>query len=401
MPKSFTNRPAIFLLLCLLLTVGLSSCRTTQKRINEGNYDIAIARTVNKLRKNKNKERQITMLHDAYHKANERDLDRIEFLKREAATGNEVQVFNLYNNIQARQDKIRPLMPLYVEGTEVAFTFYNIERELIAWKEEAAAFLYENAMRQLGTEDKYQAREAFEQLTQLKQLFPYYKDVDQQLDRAYNMGMNWVLFNVVNRSPNLIPIEFEDELYSLDFSRLNGKWFTLVTTRERRAYQYEYDKRVDIVLDIVDVGPELVKEKVYTETKEIQDGFTYEYDANGNVKKDSAGNDIKHPKYKEISATITETAQSKSATFRGRLQVYQEPNDGLLENDPMVVNFLFEHYAATFQGNKNALTKESLERIGNSPVPFPTDFQMVMDGSQEIQPVIFNFIRRYTRLLEG
>ncbi len=389
------------LLLVVFTTLFSTGCRTTQKRINEGNYDIAIARTVNKLRKNKNKERQVEMLHEAYHKANERDLDRIEFLKREGAAGNEVQVFNLYNNIQLRQEKIKPLLPLYVDGLEQEFTFYNIDRELIAWKEEAADFLYENAMRQLGTEDKYQAREAYDQLLQLKEMFPFYKDVDRQLDRAYAMGMNWVLFNVVNRSPNLIPIEFEDELYSLDFSRLNSKWFTLVSTRERNAYNYDYDKRVDIVLDIVDVGPEQVKERVFTETKEVEDGFTYQYDEEGNVMKDSTGKDIKIPKYKEISATVTETMQSKAATFRGRLQIYELPNDGLLENDPMVVNFLFEHYAATFQGNKEALTEETLRRIGNSPVPFPTDFQMVMDGSQEIQPVIFNFIRRYSRLLEA
>lgn len=396
-PKTLT----FTLLVSLLLTMFIGGCRTTQKRINEGNYDIAIARTVNKLRKNKNKERQVELLHDAYHKANQRDLDRIEFLKREGAAGNEVQVFNLYHAIQARQEKIKPLLPLYVDRLEVEFTFYNIDRELIAWKEEAATFLYENAMRQLAADDKYQAREAFDQLSQLKEMFPFYKDVDQQLNRAYNRGMNWVLFNVTNRSPNLIPIEFEDELYSLDFSRLNGKWFTLVSARERNAFDYDYDKRVDLVLDIVDVGPEQVRERVYTDTKEVEDGFTYQYDEQGNVKKDSLGNDIKTPKYKEISATVVETAQSKSATFRGRLQILQEPNNALLENDPMVVNFLFQHYSATFQGNKDALTQESRQRIGNRPVPFPTDFQMVMDGSQEIQPVIFNFIRRYTRLLEA
>lgn len=401
MKRLYPRTLTFTLFIALVVSTFFSGCRTTQKRINEGNYDIAIARTVNKLRKNKNRERQVEMLHEAYHKAIERDLDRIEFLKREGANGNEVQVFNLYNNIQQRQEKIKPLLPLYVDKIEVEFTFYNVDRELIAWKEEAAEFLYENAMRQLGTEDKYQAREAYDQLLQLKEMFPYYKDVDQQLDRAYGMGMNWVIFNVVNRSPNLIPVEFEDELYSLDFSRLNGKWFTLVTTRERRALEYSYDKRIDIVLDIVDVGPEQVKERVYTETKEIEDGYTYEYDEDGNVKKDSSGNDIKIPKVKEISATVVETAQSKAATFRGRLQIYQEPNNALLENDPMVVNFLFQHFSATFQGNKNALSKESLQRIGNSPVPFPTDFQMVMDGSQEIQPVIFNFIRRYTRLLEA
>lgn len=391
----------LFAPLALMSLLVVASCQSTQRMINAGNYDQAIARSVNKLRKNRNKEKQVELLHEAYHKANQRDLERIEFLKREGAAGNEVKVYNLYQNIKERQEIIKPLLPLYVDEIEQEFTFYNIDRELIAWKEEAAQFLYRNAMDLLRNGDKYDAREAYDQLVALDNMFDHYKDVDEQMERAYNKGMNWVLYDVENRSPNLIPIEFEDELHSLDFSRLNGKWFTLVSTRERNAYDYSYDKQVTIVLDIVDVGPEQVKERVYTETATIEDGYRYEYDEKGNVKKDSLGNDIKIKKYKEVSATITETLQRKSATFRGRLQIYDLPAMSLLQNDPMTVNFLFEHYSATYQGDKRALSEETLERIGAKPVPFPTDFQMIMDGSQEIQPVISNFIQRYSGLLEG
>jgi tetratricopeptide (TPR) repeat protein len=401
MKTFFTRFHTAPYMLVLLILVTIAACTSTHSLINTGNFDQAIARTVNKLRKNKNKPKQVLLLQEAYEKANRRDLDRIEFLKQEGAAGNAVEVFNLYTQIQQRQDKIKPLMPLYVEGSEVPFTFLNINRQLIAWKEEAATFLYDNAIRLLETGNKYQAREAYDQLVELKQMSPYYRDVDQQLDRAYDMGMNWVLFNVVNRSPNIIPMEFVDQLYSLDFSRLNGKWFTLVTMQERRRMNNDFDHRIDIVLDIVEVGPEQVKEVRYEEKKEIEDGFVYQLDDNGNVMKDSAGNDIKIAKYKEITAQIVEMQQTKAATFRGRLQIYAEPGNSLLQNDPMSVNFLFNHFSATAVGNLDALKEETRKKLQSKPVPFPTDFQMIMDGSQEIQPAIQHFIRRYARLLEG
>lgn len=383
-----------------VVAIVTEGCQSTQKLINTGNYDIAIARSVNKLRKNKTKEKHILLLEEAYHKANKRDLDRINFLKKEAASGNSVEVFRLYENIQERQNKVRPLMPLYVNDVQVDFTFLNIENELITWKREAADFLYRNAVDLLAKNDKYLAREAYDQLLELSEMYPHYKDVDDQLQQAFNLGTNWVLFNVINRSPNLVPVEFVDELYALDFRTIEGKWFKIVTKRDQRPSD-RFDYRIDMVVDLVDVGPERQVEKVYTETKEIQDGWVYEYDKNGNVKKDSSGNDIKQPKYKEISADITEILQTKAATFKGRMEIFDMAENRVERTEPVNVNFVFNHPSAVVAGNVKALKPETAEKVKNKPVPFPSDFQMIMDGSQEIRPVVQNFIRRYKALLES
>lgn len=383
-----------------VFTLLVAGCTSTQKLINEGNYDVAIARSVNKLQKNKTKEKHVLTLEEAYHKANKRDLDRINFLKREAASGNSVEVFRLYENIKERQNKIRPLMPLYANGQQVAFTFLDVDNELITWKREAADYLYSNAINLLEEDDKYLAREAYDQLVELNEMFPHYKDVDQRIEEAYNAGINWVLFKVVNRSPNLVPVEFETELYSLNFRTIEGKWFKIVTQPDARSND-RFDHRIDMVVDLVDVGTERQIEKVYTESKEIQDGWNYQYDENGNVMKDSSGNDIKIPKYKEISAEVTEITQTKAATFKGRMEIFDMNNSRIERTEPVNVNFIFEHCSAVVAGNKNALKPETLDKVKSRPVPFPSDFQMIMDGSQEIRPVVQNFIRRYRALLES
>ena len=77
--------------------------------------------------------------------------------------------------------------------------------------------------------------------------------------------------------------------------------------------------------------PEEVKENNYSETKEIEDGFDYELDANGNVKKDTAGNDIKIIKYKTIRCNVKELHQFKTARISGTIDYLDNYNNKLLK----------------------------------------------------------------------
>jgi hypothetical protein len=388
-----------YLIFLFTISILFNNCQSTQKIINSGNYDRAIARTVNKLRKNKSNKKQILLLKDAYERANREDFDQIEFLKKDSKTGNAYRVFQIYADIKERQYKIKPLMPLYIEGHEVRFVFHDIDNELINFKNEAAVYLYNNAIELLKTGDKYDARMAYDLLHDLNNMSPRYKDVDKQMSIAYNNGLNWVLYEVTNRSPNIIPIEFEEELYSEDFNKLNGLWFR-IETKPNRTRGKQFDFEVEVRLNIVNVGAEKIVETNYEETKEIDDGFEYKLDKNGNVIKDSDGNDIKFPKTKTMKTLVTETAQTKSAVFKGKIELRDLNTKQLIKTENINVTFMFEHYSATASGNLDALKKETREKIGNMPVPFPSDFQMVMDGTQEIKPIILNFIRRYDRYLE-
>ena len=59
----------------------------------------------------------------------------------------------------------------------------------------------------------------------------------------------------------------------------------------------------------------------YKGEKNIKDGFTYVLDTNGNVMKDSLGNDIKVDKIVKISAKKIEFEQTKSANPKPNNQV--------------------------------------------------------------------------------
>ena len=213
--QSISLTSAFFLLLFIV-----SGCVNTGKLINSGNYDVAIDKSLKKLRKNKSKEKHIEYLKRAFVQANQRDMNRINFLKQEGQPDNSVEIYSTYDQIKRRQEKIRPVLPLYLNGKQVNFAFLDVDAEIIAWKQQAAGFLYSSALKLLESGDKLDARKAFYQLSQVKDLYQNYKDVDEQLKIAYNKGMNWVYFDIDNNSLNIVPKEFNYELFT--------RWLTFV-----------------------------------------------------------------------------------------------------------------------------------------------------------------------------
>jgi len=124
-----------------------------------------------------------------------------------------------------------------------------------------------------------------------------------------------------------------------------------------------------------------VKNRTYTESREIQDGMRYVFDEDGNVKKDSLGNDIRVPNIVEVTAEINERIQHKSARVAGSLEYISLLDDQLLKNEDISVEAVFEHFSASAVGNEKALSEESREKIDSEPIPFPSDEMMLMDAS--------------------
>ena len=83
--------------------------------ISGGDYDGAINKSVESLRTNKDskgKQDYVYLLEEAFAKAKERDLRDVEMLVKEGNPANFERVYNTYLNLNERQEKIRPLLPL-------------------------------------------------------------------------------------------------------------------------------------------------------------------------------------------------------------------------------------------------------------------------------------------------
>ena len=120
------------------------------------------------------------------------------------------------------------------------------------------------------------------------------------------------------------------------------------------------------------VSPDGVKDTDQIFTKKISDGFEYVLDANGNVMKDTAGNDIKLEKFKEITCTLIETQQFKSVEIRGEVEITSWIPIRLSRRNPLVLPIPFEHSSARAIGDVGALTEEAFaeNQAGEDSFPY-------------------------------
>ena len=350
--------------------VLLGGCKAAEKQLRQGDFDQAIAISVKKLQNNPEKEKYIIVLEDAFRRANERDLAYIKTLHLDGQPDRWEKIYDVYQSIGRRQNKIAPLLPLYLENNAAEFNFIDIVSELIEAKKNASAYLYASAEAKLNTGNRYDAREAYYELLKIKELYNNYRDIDLLIDNALVAGRATVSYEIVNASNTSLNSQLEDAIYSIEPSRTNGMW-----------YQFSNDKRTDMEVELritkIEAFPEIANTNNYVETAEVEDGWSYLYDDEGHVVKDSLGNAIKVTKYETVSAYITETWQEKVATIEGEIR-YSFSNGQILATIPVKADGVFTNYFAAATGYYDAISPKTREKLGGGPLPFPNDVELLL-----------------------
>ena len=379
------------------LLMASISCTSIEKLVDTGQYDKAIYFATNKLSGAKVKKVEyVKGLETAFKKATDKDMAYIEKLKNEGNPESWETILSVYATISNRQESIRPLLPLTDEnGKKANFLFVNtndLEKEA---KEQTINFLYSSAKDFLqearSTKDRIPARKAYDALLRLKNYSARFMDVPQLEREARELGTTKILVNVQNYSQAVFPAGLEDEILRLGFRDLDREWQKFDAYPERNR---EYDLGITLILSNVQVSPGSVSEKSFSEKKEIPDGFQYLLDEKGNVKKDTAGNDIKLPKNKVIEAQILEVFQSKSAGLSGRLEVIDLHTKGVRESRDINAVAIFENRAASFKGDERALTEDTKKRLGNRPAVFPTDAILLLEAARKLRPLVISELRK-------
>jgi hypothetical protein len=114
-------------LLCTVLVSVLVSCsakKQIEEAISHGNYDQAISEALRKLENNKDKKRKqdyVIMLKEAYDKVLTEDLAQIEHLKKDGNPELYKTIYESYADLEARQNAIKHVMPLKINGKTISF----------------------------------------------------------------------------------------------------------------------------------------------------------------------------------------------------------------------------------------------------------------------------------------
>lgn len=379
----------LFIIVAFLFTTG---CRSVEKMIDEGDFDSALLKVKRKISGKENlKDKYVLAIQTAFEKATRDDMGFVQQNFESDRTSDWYQIINRLEKIDKRQSTISPLLPIVSkEGIKAEFSFVNTRDLKNKAIDNYLALTYRDGKSMLERarqNDKAAARKSYSTFQNLWNFVAEYRDAVSLQDEAEELGVNHVTVHIENITDQRIPDQMLDELLLIGFK--DEKW---VKYYFNNSIQFP-DREITVVLESIEIGPEKVYEKIKLDEKTIRDGFRYELDKNGNVKKDSLGNDIKIPVFKDIKARVIKANQIKQGFISGYI-INEDIINNRTDRVPFDSQIIFEHNYAKFRGDRRALSESSRELIGISPLPFPTNQQLTYDLVNTLKPILEDKIRR-------
>lgn len=378
-------------LLCTSISVLLSACggvKNTQKALNLGDYDHAIQTSIENLAKNKTKKGNqgyVLLLEEAFKKNTERELERIEFLKNDENPAHFEAIYRSYTDLRQVQERIRPLLPLYIydQKRNARFSFNDYENNILDSKDDLSEYLYENASDLLeNATRKEDYRKAYDDFVFLEKINPGFDDTKLKIEEAHAKGQDYVRVKLVNVSGTIIPAKLQEELLNFNTYGLNDLW---TKYHARPLTNVHYDYEMELAMKNINISPEQISEKQIIKEKQVKDGHKFAIDTEGNIVKDSLGNRIKVDKFKTVKCNFYQFTQFKSAQVIGTVRFTDLSNRQPINSYPLSSEYVFEHVYANYDGDKRALDNDLVKLLGLASVPFPTNEQMVYDAGEDLK----------------
>jgi hypothetical protein len=377
------------IILLLSVIMLLSSCATKQieSAISSGNYDDAINNAVSNLQNNKDKKRKqdyVYLLEEAFAKAKERDLRSVDALFKDTNPSNLEKIYDTYLALNARQELIRPILPLQLlkVGRAANFPFDDYSDQIVSSKNALSKYLYDNSKALLLTKDKMTIRRAYDDLDYLDKINPNFKDVQLLMKDAKQKGTDYVNVYTKNETNMVIPVRLQNDL--LDFSTygLDDKW-TFYHSNKVKDLKYDYG--IIVNFRQINISPEQVKEKEFVKEKQIKDGTKPLLNAQGQQVKDDKGNVVMVDNMKTVRASIYEYRQFKTVQVTAKVDYIDFKTNQLIDTYPLASEYTFENIYSTYNGDRNACESDYFANFDRRRINFPSNEQMVYDSGEDLK----------------
>ncbi|WP_229724362.1 hypothetical protein [Winogradskyella forsetii] len=386
-----------FLLLSVLVSV-LVSCsakKQIESAISNGNYDEAISEALRKLENNKDKNRKqdyIVMLEDAYYKVLEEDLQTIAHFKKDGNPEQYKTIYNIYVDLDERQKAIKRVLPLQINGKTLRLEFNDYSSEIVDYRYKTSEYLIGQGITLLDSGDKFNARKAHGIFSYIEQKNPNFEETRSLITEAHEKGMDYIHVSIQNQTRQIIPQQLEAELVDFNTYGLNQFWTTYHANPNETI---DYDFAMQLQLKQINISPERFNERQILREKQIVDGWEYQLDRNGNVKKDSLGNDIKIDKIIKVRARFVEVLQTKSAQVVADVVYTDLKQNQVIDAFSIDSGFVFENVFGHFRGDKRALNRDDIHLLNQRQLRFPSDEQMVYDTGEDLKLKLKDIIGSY------
>ena len=292
----------------------------------------------------------------AYHQANQADHERIQELKATGKPEIWPEVFERYCSIKGRSDE----MSQYPEEVKRSLNYrpLDLEEELTSSRNKAEAYLTAKAKQLLETGTPTNIKEAKKLTHQLMRVNP-----ESSLIGEYQ------LMAMIRQTARL-ETEFE----------YNDRSRSLPEGIDQAVMQFDQTElsRFPIAKDNCVTAASMIVE--------VTDFFiTPDKDETVSFKETNEG----------LTATVTDHTLSKSAKIKADITFIFKDKESIMGSDWNVFSIrdieatsLFNYSYTTVEGSKAACSAQTLERLTNQPIPFPTDVSILLDAAKKLNNLI-------------
>jgi hypothetical protein len=363
-----------------------------EKMVEKGEYDKAFNFSISKLQGEKNKKTEyVKALEKAFFKLNGASMRTIEKLDAASKPENWSQVLNIYLLMEKRQERLEPLLPLMSEDRYVGtFDLKNYSEAIRNAEDNTCLFYYNNALALLQktekTGDKAFARQAYDNLRKIDNFKSNYKETDELKQKALNLGLISIHFDIYNDLRDFQSYSIERELVQLPVAQLNDIWHEYTIGQKLNS---KPDYIINIELNHIDFSPERERVNSYTESKEVlirKDKVK--------EKRDTTEVWVEKEVYEKVKADVIEIFREKKSELHGRISIVDNRTRENLKSIPVNVFHNFNGYGCRYLGDERALTNESKRKLDGHCELFPSDGDMAADLAVAFKNVVMDESRK-------
>lgn len=384
-------------ILTLILLTSFYSCNTykkAQKDIYSGNFDQALDNMIKKYSKGNIKDKDIARwtetFNTAYAKANAQNIDEIYQAQYASESSNKYRhILANYVSMQSRYDKLKPYLPIIVDGKLVPIKNENYSIQLSNAQLKLADALYIEAEELFKSNNKMDYRLAFDKYSEVAQLIPNYTNIQAKIAKSYKLGLSHILVRINNDSRSVLPRNLHRDLTY--FESNNQQFFWQKFHNEPSNLKFDYI--VELNFREIGVTPELIDRNHNQYRREWIDSSEYSKDKQGNILRDSSGRLVKIYTKKTSFCKVMTIAQRKSTTMQSEFLVFNHQGQIISRVSPVESSFDFSNISYKIDGDETALEHDFLKKIRCQKfIPFPSDEQMVYDCGQDLKMKFTSFL---------
>lgn len=379
----------IYILISLMFSATLFSCKTVSKLYDKGNYDEAVELAAKKLQKDPNDVKLISMIQDAYQYALTGHENKI---RRNNESTNELKWEWLYNEYTALQKMYNAINKVPEINNIIQPTDYS--SYIATYSDKAAEVRYSRGLSLMNGYNKKNFQDAYNEFKTALKFRPNDRDAIVKMDEAYQNAVtniiilplqqpwnyNYSTYN--NNNINYGTQNFENELlHNLQFYGRNN-FVKFYNDWDARRDNIRVDEVLDTRLNTMDIGRYVDNRSTRKVSKEVViREIVYKPDSIVKV-------------YGTVTAEITTT--KRQMISQGNMQVSLRDADGRwLWNDNFWSTNRWETEFATYTGDERALSDTDRQLINRRTQLPPPENEISRNLINDLQNKALTRIKEY------